>query len=664
MPSALAHWGRPVSWWAVIPPVAAAVALVMVPGVLIAYAATARGVTAWGLAPGLSMTVYTVLALAYGIPHLTWNLGTVSLGLLIVVAAVAFVARWLTKRWGITPLRIDPPVVGRVALVATGVAFVAIAVRFAYVFAVPDAVSQTFDNNFHLNGMRYIIDTGEASPLTFSDLQYAFHGFGSFYPNLWHAVAALVAELSGASVPVTANALSMVIGGVIWPLSCVFLVRQVAGAKPLALLATGVMSVGLAAFPLTLITWGVLYPNLLGLALVPAGLGALVLATRLARDAVLGPVLAWIAFAALIPGISLAHPNALVSLLVVGVPPAAVGWWRWIRSAKSEEGNRRTLWAPIVTAVVLGVVLLAVLAVVRPPRSAASWGPISGRKAALFMGLFNAEYGNIPAFVITALGVLGVAFLIIRRQNRWLIVSAAAVELLFFLTATLPIGPVRYALTGTWYSDIYRLIALFPLVLTPLAALGVVWLGELVARGLRRWPRLASTKRTAAVTTVALIVVFGGVAQAEPSISAATGWAKYNYKLSAKSRLLSTDEKALIQRLPSEVPSSAVIAGDPWTGTSMAWALADRRVIAPHIYAGRTPDATAILESLRNATPGSSVCSAVEKEGVTYALDFGTKGVFGPTSEYGGVHHLNTSRSVRLVDHVGNAALYRITGCG
>ncbi|MHA7987259.1 DUF6541 family protein [Rathayibacter sp. CAU 1779] len=653
------------SWWVLVPPIAAGIALVMIPGLVIAYAATARGITAWGLAPGLSMTVYTVLALIYGVPHLTWNLGTVTLGVVVVVAVVALVTRWLTRRFGVAPLARDPRTVGWVASGATVIAFLAVAIRFAYVFAAPDGISQTFDNNFHLNGMRYIIDTGEASPLTFSDLQYAFHGFGSFYPNLWHAVAALIAELSGASVPVTANAFSIVIGGVIWPLSCVFLIRQVMGPRPLALLAGGVMSIGLAAFPLTLVSWGVLYPNLLGLALVPAGLGTLVLANKLAADAVLGPVLGWIAFVALLPGIALAHPNALVSLLVVGMPPIAIGWWRWLRWTLRETGRRRLIVC-IASGVVGAAVLLIVFWLVRPPSAAATWGPIEGRKAALYMGLLNAEYGDIPAFVVTALAIVGVVATFVKRRNRWLVISAAAVELLFYLTATLPLGHLRLIFTGTWYSDIYRIIALFPLVLAPLATVGVIWLGELAAQLLRKSARFkdrASAPRLVAIVTVVLVVVLGGAAQLERSMVAATGWAKHNYALTAKARLLSTDERALIERLPGEVPADAVIAGDPWTGTALTWALADRRVIAPHIYGARSDAENLILQSLRSAKPDSAVCRAVHAEGVTYALDFGTKGVFGHTDQYPGVHHLSTSAAVALVDHVGDAALYRITGC-
>jgi len=649
----------------IVPPVIAGVILVMVPGLVIAYAATARGMTAWGLAPGLSMTVYTVLALVYGAPHAKWNLLTVCIGTIVLVVIVALAVWALTRRFGIRPGAGDPRVANWFAVVGVAVAFLAIAIRFAVIFVHPDAISQTFDNNFHLNGIRYIIDTGEASPLTFSDLQYAFHGFGSFYPNLWHAVASLIAESSGASIAVTVNAFSIVIGGVIWPLSCVFLMRQVLGPKPLALLATGVFSVGLGSFPTILIGWGVLYPNLLGLALVPCGMGALVLATRLATGAQLGSILGWIAFFALLPGIALAHPNALVSLLSIGLPAVCVGWWLWFRRMRHARPGWRTIATTAAVAVAAAVAYAAVFVYVRPPASAASWGPIAGLKQSLYMGFLNAEFGNVPAFVITALAVLGVVYVIVWRRHRWLIASAVLVEALFFFTAYLPIGHARLWLTGTWYSDIYRIIALFPIVLTPLAAIGVVWLGELVMRIVRRNSIAPESNESRTVlATLALILVLGTVAQVEPSMQAATQWTAGTYELTPKSILLSTDERALIERLPKEVPAGAVVAGDPWTGTALAWALADRRVIAPHVYASRPPAANLILESLRNAKPGSAVCRAVAEEGVTYALDFGTRGVFGPTNQYPGVHHLGTSKAVTLVDHVGAAALYKVTGCG
>jgi hypothetical protein len=500
--------------------------------------------------------------------------------------------------------------------------------------------------------------------LTFSDLQYAFHGFGSFYPNLWHVVAALAAESSGASIPIAANALSIVIGGLIWPLGCIFFMRQVLGPNPIVSLATGIFSVGLASFPMILIGWGVLYPNLLGLALIPVGLGALVLASGIASTPRLGAVLGWIAFIALMPGISMAHPNALVSLLGIGLPVLCVAWWLWFR--KTRESGRRQAVIALVVALAGLLVYAAVFIVVRPPASAATWGPIAGWRRALYMGLLNAEYGNVPAFAMTALAIVGVIGAFLQRKNRWLVASAVLVQLLFFFTAVLPHGLARLILTGTWYSDIYRIIALFPIVFIPLAVIGVLWLGELAARvapDFAGLPRSVVVSRVSMLSTVILIVVLGGVAQAEFSMQSATQWTAKWYRLNASSKLLTADERALIARLPREIPKDAVIAGDPWTGTAMAWALADRRVIAPHIYGARTPSANLILESLRNATPSSAVCRAVNKEHVGYALDFGTKGIFGFTNQYPGVQHLNSSKAVTLVDRIGNAALYRITGC-
>ncbi|GAB3804722.1 hypothetical protein GCM10028798_25490 [Humibacter antri] len=652
------------SWWAIVPPVIAAIILVMAPGLVIAYAATARGITAWGLAPALSMTVYTVLALVLGVSRLPWNIGTVALATAILVAIVVVLTRTLLRRFPAKNLGRDPRLIGWIALAGTLLAFAAICIRFAAIFGSPDAISQTFDNNFHLNGVRYIIDTGDANPLTFSDLQFAYNGLGGFYPNLWHAVASLVAESSGASIPVTANALSMVIGGVIWPLGCVVFVRQLVGPKPIELLAAGLFSVGLAAFPVLLITYGVLYPNLLGIALIPAGLSTIVLAMKMARVPRLGPVLGWVSFVGVLPGIALAHPNAFVSLLVIGLPVMCVGWWRWFRAVRQSR-PRSTVIAVAIAAVAL-IVGAAIFKVVRPPGAAATWGPIYDVPKALLVGPSNSQFGDEPAIVITLLAAVGIVAAFVARRNRWLVVSFVFVEALYFFAATLPYGYVRHLLTGTWYSDVNRILAQVPLVYVPLAAIGVGWLVRIVVAQLRRFSRSGMSPRSPGVVAASsvFVLLLAAVAQFESPMVLATLFAKNPYSIGPDSPLLTPDKITLLKRLPHEVPSGAVIAGDPWTGTALAWALSDRRVLVPHIYVEHTPATALILKSLRTATPGSPVCRAIAESGVTYALDFGTNGIFGPTKNgYPGVHHLSTSTSVTLVDRVGDAALYRVTGC-
>jgi hypothetical protein len=654
------------SWWAMAAPLIVALLVVLVPGIVTAQVFSVRGATAWGIAPALSMTIYTVLAVGFGILRIPWTAATVSVGVLVLVCVLILIVRVLLRR--VMPLRVRPDRWSTQVAVAVGVLIAAliIGLRLGMGIIHPEDISQTFDNNFHLNGVRYVLSTGDPNPLTFSDLMHTYNGLGGFYPNLWHVVAALIAQISGSGIPITVNAFSIVVGGFIWTLGCVAVARQLFGPRPVALLITGLLSSCFAAFPILLVTWGVLYPNLLGVALIPAGLATLIAACGLATKAqVRGPA-TWILFAAILPGIALAHPNAFISLLGIGLPVLFVAAWRWI-AAKRRAGAPR--WQFTVGAVVAAAVLVAYAAifiVVRPPAAAASWPPSSGGWSTIYRIVVTGQLGGVPEYAMSALALLGIIALIVQRRNRWLIASLALVEVLYFFVAYLPIGHWRLLLTGTWYSDMYRIIALLPIVMVPLAAAGAVWIGDLIAAGVARRSE-TRVRRAVGIgggIAIGLTVVLGAVAQWGPSLASATSWAQGDYRLSRTSALVSSDEWKLIGQLHRFVPADALIAGDPWTGTSMAWALGDRRVLVPHIYGDRTAATNLILKSLRSASPGSAVCKAVEKEHVGYALDFGTNGVFGQTGQYPGVHHLARSRAMTLVDRVGTASLYRVTGCG
>lgn len=79
------------------------------------------------------------------------------------------------------------------------------------------------------------------------------------------------------------------------------------------------------------------------------------------------------------------------------------------------------------------------------------------------------------------------------------------------------------------------------------------------------------------------------------------------------------------------MPADAVIAGSPWTGTSVAYALTGRHVLMPHIQMVISDDLEAVNDDLRDATPGSPVCSSIADLGVQYVLDFGSREVHGAT---------------------------------
>jgi len=58
------------------------------------------------------------------------------------------------------------------------------------------------------------------------------------------------------------------------------------------------------------------------------------------------------------------------------------------------------------------------------------------------------------------------------------------------------------------------------------------------------------------------------------------------------------------------------------------------------------------------------VCAAVMDENVGFVLDFGRNGVHGESERFDGLHELEDSGAVTLVDQEGDARLYAITACG
>ncbi|MEO6201043.1 MAG: DUF6541 family protein, partial [Cryobacterium sp.] len=144
------------------------------------------------------------------------------------------------------------------------------------------------------------------------------------------------------------------------------------------------------------------------------------------------------------------------------------------------------------------------------------------------------------------------------------------------------------------------------------------------------------------------------------------------HALGANSPLVSTDELALMERLPGIVPDGSVIAGNPWTGTSFAYAISGREVLNPNFNSHTDPGADVINKRLRDAGSDPEVCRVVRALHVDYVLDFGTFSRdagetdvrFDGVSGYVGLLDLATTGVVKKVDSEGPAVLYEITACG
>jgi hypothetical protein len=108
---------------------------------------------------------------------------------------------------------------------------------------------------------------------------------------------------------------------VVWPLSCVALVRVLVGPSWSALAATPVVAVGFIAYPWSLLSFGVLWPNLIGLSLVPAALATVLVVIGTGAPGSLTRPRAALLLPVLVVGLGLGHPNTVFSLAVLAAFP-------------------------------------------------------------------------------------------------------------------------------------------------------------------------------------------------------------------------------------------------------------------------------------------------------------------------------------------------------
>ena len=631
--------------------VVAVLVLLLVIGLPVVTALGARGFSAIALTPAAAVTVIGGTAIIAGLVNVRWSILPVLA--MTILAALVFGA--ITRRRGTVELA------PRSAAVWIGAIVAAIVIGWQMMAAIgePTNLSQTYDNIFHLNAVRWALDQGTISSLEIG-LMTNPGGDLAFYPAGWHAVVALVAQLTGVSIPVAVNAFTFVISAVIWPLGALFLARTLFGARPVLLVAVGVLSTAWPVFPLLPMVYGVLYPYQLGLALVPVvlALTAHVLGIGAERPRIerWQPI---VVLVALLGGTAIAHPGAFMAWLALSVPLFAAFAVRLLR-----RGGARTRVATVVGIVAyLGIGLLLVKAL-RPPLQARFWPPTLTLREAGMQVLAGGAYYGVPALLVALAVILGVVAVVLRRRAAevTLLSMYLIAAVLYIAASALGQPQLRDALVGSWYNNAPRLAALLALGGVPLAALGI----DALAGWLARVPGIGRRSRVQLVVTGAVVAALGVLGTQVGPLSAmpdALTRAQSTYADEVGSALLDDDEQALLGRLDQHVPEGVAVAGSPWTGTQLAYAIAERPVLMPHLLMAVSKDVALVVDELRDAEPGSAVCGAVSRLNVGFVLDFGAREVHNGHNPYAGLTDLADSDAVELVDEQGAAKLYRIVGC-
>ncbi|MGH3494509.1 MAG: DUF6541 family protein, partial [Sciscionella sp.] len=303
------------SWWQLVPALGCAVLILFVPGYLVVRAWGMSGLVAAGAAAPISASIMAGSAVLGPFLGLRWS-PLLPLWPTLVLGVLGLTARWSFPHWfaACKPSR-RRPWRSRWTLLAhlgaLAIPAVLITRGLITMIGAPENISQTYDAIFHLNAVRYILDSGSGSSLTLGGM-YSNGAHPGFYPGAWHDVVSVVVQLSGASIPMATNAVVIAVGALVWPVAAIFLTTRVTGNKPAPVLLAGALAAGFGALPYLMVDFGVLYPMYLSLALLPSVL-ALASMAFAAGDRGLTP--AWLAVLVLlgaIPGLALAHPSSFL----------------------------------------------------------------------------------------------------------------------------------------------------------------------------------------------------------------------------------------------------------------------------------------------------------------------------------------------------------------
>jgi hypothetical protein len=650
------------NWIAAAPVALVTIAWLLVPGLLISYLLGLRGVAAWGLAPVTGIALIASAAVLGGYLGIGWSLGYVAA---VSAAAVAVVglAGYLLRRKAFLASDPDPRRLTLVAALGLLPAVVLGMVTLVQALGAPDTLSQTYDAVFHYNTLAYIGESHHASSLQVS-------GFGaskSFYPAAWHDVASLVMMSSGASIPVAANAVIVVTTVVIWPLSCLLLARQLFGRHTGAMAITGTLSLGFTAFPWDLLGYGALWPNLLGLAIAPALLAVVLTLTRWARDDTIGQVRAWLALVVGLVAAGFAHANVLFSLVVLALFPVAA---RVAVRAWRLRAEGRTVRGPAEAVVFVGFVAAAWWWVAHAAAFASlrdrHWPPFETPANAVGEALLNATHRNDALWLLSVVVILGM-FAARRWPVLWLLVAAhLTTTFLYVLTASINRTDTQ-KFTGYWYNDSHRLAAMLPITGVPLAVAGILLLAaKIVAvvtaeRRLAGVPGLGRVGVVAIGLTLVLVVATGGLYPDDRYARVAAG-----YDPQGAERVLVTKQmREFFDRIAKKIPPDSVVAGNPFGGSALLWALEDRKVLYPHFRTRTNEAQDVIAKHLDDLSYDPAVCKALDELNVDYLLIGGSE--FRTRAKrwryFTGLSDPAGRSGFELVDSAGPSKLYKITGC-
>lgn len=490
----------------------AALLLLVLPGALVAVGAGLPRPLAVAVGPALTYGVVGLAIVPFGALGIPWNAITALAALVVIGALTGSLARGLRtllERRTRVHVAAPAPAGWPLLAVAAGALLGVLLIGWAAVRGIPNwqSIPSTWDAVWHANTVRFILDTGQASPTHMGELRNVETHAALYYPSAFHALTAVLCQLTGAA-PTTAYTLSGLAAAVwLFPLSAALitwnLLQRVTSTATTAVAAGAAAALSASFTALPYVEFGTAaMPNLVAYGLVAPAF-ALITAVRTLRDRIPVAVLALI-------GVFSVHPTGgvVTALLVAAwwLSPVDGALWKPLR------GKRRDTLALAGVLLPTALLLMPQLLSVRKQAEIIAGHAFvthEGRKEGLHDALLmhTRHLNDFPVqYALVALAATG-AVVLIRRKVWWPLLLWAVLAVAVVQSSAPTGGPLGNAvstLTELFYNDPRRIMAAMTVLLVPIAGVGLAALAGLVATPLAARARPVLTGILLVTATVGL----------------------------------------------------------------------------------------------------------------------------------------------------------------
>jgi hypothetical protein len=491
-----------------------ALLLLVIPGAIIARTAQLTWPTAVAVGPTLTYGTVALAILPMGAVGIPWNLWTALLALLIVVGVVAGLQAVLKRRREPTPEG-QPMTAGPALVVAIGVILGATLITFAAIRGMPhwQSIPSTWDSVWHANTIRFILDTGQASPTHMGELRNVETHDALYYPSTFHALAAIQSQLTGAAATTAYTLNSLAVAVWLFPASAAALTWHLLNGRAVgqwraagSAAAAAALSASFTAVPYVEFDTASM-PNLAAYGLaVPTML--LIVSSLRHRDRIPLAVLALL-------GVFSVHiTGGVVTVVFVVAWWLCEGLWRPVRGRLADFVSLVAVAGPTVLLLLpqfVGVLQQAEIIVGH------AFVTHEGKKKALFDAVVqHTRHLNDYPIQNALIALAAIGFVILLFLRMWWPVAVWLLLVLAIIHSSAPFGGPLGAVTGRFsdlfYSDPRRLSAVVTMLLAPMAGIALFTVTTAALAGLRRLTPRLGPRVGYAMTAVVLVAVSVGMA--------------------------------------------------------------------------------------------------------------------------------------------------------